>query len=265
MANGEDVPFGLSSSGEMSSYTPTLRERATDWLARNWYGDSRAGTRKAERLLNVADFTPFGLAPMMYDAGRALGSGDYLKAGLSLGMAIAPGPNPKIRNGRKILGHRKGAQPSELLSSVQQPPKPKTEKMSSSILERELGKYFPGYRKEVSKSISERHGPSISAYYHIDTPYGRKTIRLSDHSYPNNAAVDLQYGGDADIELGVMFEQLNLPVPKKSSEKLYELRMTDYRQKIDLALKRIANETPKAQREMAVRELLRNNPPPQKP
>jgi hypothetical protein len=79
----------------LSSYTPTMREKFIDWLAQNWYGDNREGTRQAENLSNVLEtVTPYGMATMAYDAGRAGGSGDYLGAGLMGAMAALPLPAP---------------------------------------------------------------------------------------------------------------------------------------------------------------------------
>jgi hypothetical protein len=45
--------------------------------------------------MDVAQFTPFGFATDMYDAGRAGGQGDYATAGTMMAMAFAPGPNVK--------------------------------------------------------------------------------------------------------------------------------------------------------------------------
>lgn len=77
----------------LSSYTPTVREKFIDWLAQNWYGDNREGTRQAENLSNVLEtVTPYGMATMAYDAGRSAGSGDYLGAGAGIVGAMVPLP-----------------------------------------------------------------------------------------------------------------------------------------------------------------------------
>lgn len=94
MAEYPSVLNALLARGDrMSSYTPTLREKGVDWLARNWYGDSREGTHKAEKLSNVLEtVTPYGMATMGYDAGRALGGGQPVQGALMLGMAGLPLP-----------------------------------------------------------------------------------------------------------------------------------------------------------------------------
>jgi hypothetical protein len=92
---GGNLPFGLAPSGDMTSYTPTLSERATDFIRRKLFSDDRAGQQKASRVMDVAQFTPFGFATDMYDAGRAGGQGDYATAGTLMAMAGLPGPNPK--------------------------------------------------------------------------------------------------------------------------------------------------------------------------
>ena len=92
---GGDLPFGFAPSGAMTSYTPTLRDRATDWFRRILFSDDRAGQGRAERVMDVAAFTPFGFGVDMYDAGREAGMGNYGGAALTLGMAGVPGPSPK--------------------------------------------------------------------------------------------------------------------------------------------------------------------------
>jgi GNAT superfamily N-acetyltransferase len=99
---GGNLPFGLAPSGDMTSYTPTLSERATDFIRRKLFSDDRAGQQKASRVMDVAQFTPFGFATDMYDAGRAGGQGDYATAGTMMAMAFAPGPNPKIPGFRTV-------------------------------------------------------------------------------------------------------------------------------------------------------------------
>ena len=82
-------------SGTLSVYTPTMRERVVNWFAQNWYGDTREGYDQANKLMNVLQFTPVGAGADIYDAGRAVGRGDYATAGLTAVMAGLPGPTPK--------------------------------------------------------------------------------------------------------------------------------------------------------------------------
>jgi hypothetical protein len=92
MAGGQ-LPFGFAPQGELTAYTPTLREKAADWLRQKLFTDDREGQDKANRLVNVGEtmLPPFGFATMAYDAGRAGGQGDYLTAGALGAMAVLPG------------------------------------------------------------------------------------------------------------------------------------------------------------------------------
>lgn len=92
-----ELPFGWVPSGELTAYTPTLRERAADWLRPMLFSDDRAGQDKANRLVNWGEtmIPPFGFATSAYDAGRAGGEGDYLTAGTLGAMALAPGSKIK--------------------------------------------------------------------------------------------------------------------------------------------------------------------------
>ncbi|MFM2004815.1 MAG: hypothetical protein RLZZ09_470 [Pseudomonadota bacterium] len=93
MAGLLDPRFGDGST--MSSYTPTMRERATDWVRGLLYSDDREGQQRAERVMDVATFTPFGFGADMYDAGREAGLGNFGAAAGTLAMAGMPGPSPK--------------------------------------------------------------------------------------------------------------------------------------------------------------------------
>ena len=95
MPQGGNLPFGLAPSGELTSYTPTLRERATDWVRKKLFTDDRAGQQRAGRVMDVASVTPFGFGLDMYDAGREVGQGNLGAAGTTLAMSFAPGPSPK--------------------------------------------------------------------------------------------------------------------------------------------------------------------------
>ena len=90
--NGGYLPAWIAPSGDLTSYTPTLRERMVDALRRNLFSDDRTGQQRAERVMGLADLTPAGLAPMAYDIGREGAQGNYAGAGLNLAMAIAPMP-----------------------------------------------------------------------------------------------------------------------------------------------------------------------------
>lgn len=93
---GGNLPFGLAPSGSLTSYTPTLRERATDWVRRTLFSDDREGQGRATKVMDVASVTPFGFGLDVYDAGREAGLGNYGTAGLMLGMAGAPGPSNRV-------------------------------------------------------------------------------------------------------------------------------------------------------------------------
>jgi hypothetical protein len=91
---GGNLPFGLAPSGALTSYTPTLREKATDWMRRTLFSDDRAGQGRAEKVMNVASMTPFGFGLDVYDAGREAGQGNLGAAGMLGAMAVIPGSFP---------------------------------------------------------------------------------------------------------------------------------------------------------------------------
>jgi hypothetical protein len=78
------------SFGTLSPYTPTLREKAGNWLNQTFYGDSREGQEKARKLLGVLDYTPFGALDAAYNVGRQGASGNFMGAGANLAMAAIP-------------------------------------------------------------------------------------------------------------------------------------------------------------------------------
>jgi hypothetical protein len=80
----------LGNATGLSSYTPTLRERTTDWLRQKLFSDDRAGQAQAEQLMNVGEtmLPPVSFAASMYDAGREAGKGNYGSAAVN--MAVVP-------------------------------------------------------------------------------------------------------------------------------------------------------------------------------
>lgn len=105
---GGNLPFGLAPSGALTAYTPTLREKATDWMRKKLFSDDRAGQNRAEKVMDVANVTPFGFGLDMYDAGREAGMGNYGTAGVLGAMAAVPMPSKAAKNavverGGKIL------------------------------------------------------------------------------------------------------------------------------------------------------------------
>jgi hypothetical protein len=88
-------------SGLLKSHTPSARQRITNWMNQNMFGDTRQGQGKAERLMGVMDYTPLGAGTAMYDAGHDVASGNMLGAGMNLAITGIP-PLRKIKN---ALGH----------------------------------------------------------------------------------------------------------------------------------------------------------------
>ena len=94
-AVGGMLPAGMTPSGGLTNYTPTLRERTADVLRKLLFSDDRTGQARAERVMDVASMTPLGVGMDVYDAGREAGMGNLGTAGVMLGMAAMPGPGPK--------------------------------------------------------------------------------------------------------------------------------------------------------------------------
>lgn len=116
---GGDLPRGLLSKGSMSKYTPTMREKIAGLLAKNWYGDTREGYQNAERLVNVGETVvpPLGLLSGSYDAGRALGGGNMMEAGVLGGLAMLPLPG-KFKH--EVGAYLRDVQPGALSSLTRQ-------------------------------------------------------------------------------------------------------------------------------------------------
>lgn len=87
--------LGMDDGSVMSTYEPTFREVTTDWMRGLLFSDDREGQQQAERLSNVLEFSPYGVATALDDIREALGQGDYATAGTMMAMAAIPGPSPK--------------------------------------------------------------------------------------------------------------------------------------------------------------------------
>ncbi len=86
---GGMLPPGMKPSGALTSRTPTLEERATDWLRKLLYTDDREGTRKAEKVLNTARVGGLVDLPFAtYDMGKAGAEGDVPGALMSMILSV---------------------------------------------------------------------------------------------------------------------------------------------------------------------------------
>lgn len=77
-------------SGELSSYSPTARERQTDTFRNMLFSDDREGQGKSERLMNVLDMTGANLPASAYDVGQAAGKGDLASLAITVGAGAIP-------------------------------------------------------------------------------------------------------------------------------------------------------------------------------
>lgn len=85
------IADAFSKATGLSSYEPTLREKAQSWLAQNVFGDTRGGYDTARKTTEALEYIPpVGAAFGAYDFGRAFGNQDIIGAALA-GMAITPG------------------------------------------------------------------------------------------------------------------------------------------------------------------------------
>lgn len=79
---------------------------------------------------------------------------------------------------------------------------------------------------EYSKSMSDRHGPSASAYVFAN---GKK-IRVSDHPYESGSDLDLRFGSsghDAEYKIGDMFG-FNVSDAAKDAKEIYNRRLSEW-------------------------------------
>ena len=90
-----------------------------------------------------------------------------------------------------------------------------------SSVESWLDKAKIPYTVERSQSNSASLGPSISTYYKVDTPSGKKTIRVSDHHYvAPDGGLDLRIGGDADDAIAQIHRLVGKDVPREVGDRL---------------------------------------------
>lgn len=82
----------LGKAQTVSSYTPTLSEKFSNYLNSTFYGDSREGQDRANKVVNWAAtmVPPVAAADQLYSAGRQGASGNYVGAGVNLAMAAIP-------------------------------------------------------------------------------------------------------------------------------------------------------------------------------
>lgn len=82
----------LGKAEGLSTYTPTLREKVANYLNSTFYGDSREGQGRADKVVNWVEtmVPPAAAADMVYSAGREGAKGNYVGAGLNLAMMGLP-------------------------------------------------------------------------------------------------------------------------------------------------------------------------------
>lgn len=88
-------PF-YDSFGELKPYNPSLREKAEEFIRSNWPGPNPE--TKTRDLMTILDWSPAGVLMDVNDAGRSVGSGNYLDAGITAGLALLPGPNGTMKS-----------------------------------------------------------------------------------------------------------------------------------------------------------------------
>lgn len=173
MAGGQ-LPFGFAPQGELTSYTPTLRERAADWLRQKLFTDDRAGQDKANRLVNWGEtmLPPFGFATSAYDAGRAGGQGDYVTAAALGAMTFAPGG--KLERG--VLKDGMARSSDELVDLFHGTTPEGYDAITSSKQMFESSRFSP--RKDVAESYADNVGGDASTVVKVKAPVSSLMIDL---------------------------------------------------------------------------------------
>lgn len=95
-AKGGDLPAGMKPSGELSSFDRNFREKTVDAVRKaRGFSDDREGYRKAEKVVDVLEFSPLGAATaiddMREDYKRARGTGDYAGFATTAALGALPG------------------------------------------------------------------------------------------------------------------------------------------------------------------------------
>jgi hypothetical protein len=113
-------------------------------------------------------------------------------------------------------------------------------KINAAALEDFLRRNDIAFTKQASVNISGQHGPSASVYYSIDTPSGTKRVRLSDHSYGNDA-LDFRYGNDAAPAFERILKTVGRNVPPMLAREGMESRIAATKATIAELEERYAN------------------------
>lgn len=169
-----ELPFGWAPSGELTAYTPTLRERAADWLRPMLFSDDRAGQDKANRLVNWGEtmIPPFGFATSAYDAGRAGGEGDYATAAILGAMTFAP--SGKL--GKDVLKDGMAVSSDELVDLFHGTTPEGYDAITSSKQMFESSRFSP--RKDVAESYAGNVGGDANTVVRVKAPISALMIDL---------------------------------------------------------------------------------------
>lgn len=151
-------------NAQLTSRTPTLEERFVDWLNSTFYGDDREGRERAERITNVVKMTPARIPFSAYDAGRALGSNDYVSAALNA-VDVTPGGMSKA-----------------IIIGVASPKFPK------KALEKAIELEKRGFDNEVIKSNTQVYR-GADGHWRFDLPLGKDEFALKRTLKPNERAL----------------------------------------------------------------------------
>lgn len=84
--------------GTISARTPTARERQTTGFQNMLFSDDREGAAKANRLMNVLDYTGANVPAMGYDLGQSAAQGDIGSLALTAGIGMLPAVGRKLKS-----------------------------------------------------------------------------------------------------------------------------------------------------------------------
>jgi uncharacterized membrane protein YebE (DUF533 family) len=169
-AKGGDLPAGMKPSGELSSFDRNFREKTVDAVRKaRGFSDDREGYRKAEKVVDVLEFSPLGAATaiddMREDYKRARGTGDY--AGFATTAALGALPGRRIPVYKKNQAARLAVQKEIKARKVV----PQTEDRASKEVKASQVEIIPPKKKKKQSS-----GPPTRKGASGGTSYSRSSL-----------------------------------------------------------------------------------------
>lgn len=179
-AKGGDLPAGMKPSGELSSFDRNFREKTVDAVRKaRGFSDDREGYRKAEKVVDVLEYSPLGVATnlddMREDYKRARGTGDY--TGFAANVALGALPGRRIPVYKKNQAARLAVQ-KEIKARKSAPQA--EDRASKEVKASQVEIIPPKKRKKQSSGPPTRKGASGGTSYSRSSLEGTKNRQRTE-------------------------------------------------------------------------------------